>query len=117
MRLESLRSLVHDVLISLLFGLVLSVGLSLILLLAGLLFNGFDLRSALVVVRGGLFVAGAAELLICAGVILTNKDSKKVRSYGQWKRRFQVFGLIPVLLVSCVVVLTAGSFVDYYLYF
>ena len=117
MKLESLRSLVHDALISLLFGLMLAVGLTLILLLAGLLFNGFDFRSALVVVRGGLFIAGAAELLICAGVILTNKDSKKVRNYGQWKSRFQVFGLIPVLLLSCVVVLTVGSFVDYYLYF
>ena len=117
MRPETLRSLVHDALISLLFGLILACGLALILLLAGLLLNGFDFRSALVVVRGGLFIAGAAELLICAGVILTNKDSKKVRNYGQWKRRFQVFGLIPVLLLSCVVVLTVGSFVDYYLYF
>lgn len=111
------RDLVHDVLISLLFGLLLACGLALILLLAGLLLNGFDFRSALVVVRGGLFIAGAAELLISAGVILTNKDSRKVRNYGQWKRRFQVFGLIPVLLLSAVVVLTAGSIVDYYLYF
>ena len=117
MRLETLRSLVHDALISLLIGLVLAAGAALILFLFGLLLNGFDARSALVVVRGGLFIAGAAELLVSAGVILTNKDSKKVRNYGQWKRRFQVFGLIPVLLLSSVVVLTAGSIVDYYLYF
>ena len=117
MRLETLRSLVHDALISLLIGLVLAAGAALIFFLFGLLLNGFDVRSALVVVRGGLFMAGAAELLVSAGVILTNKDSNKVRNYGQWKRRFQVFGLIPVLLLSSVVVLTAGSIVDYYLYF
>lgn len=117
MKLESLRSLVHDALISLLFGLFLACGLTLVLLLAGLLLNGFDFRSALVVVRGGLFIAGAAELLICAGLILSKKNSGNVRNYGQWKRHFQIFGLIPVLILSCVIVLTAGSFVDYYLYF
>lgn len=117
MRLENLRSLVHDVLVSLVFGLILAVGLAVILLPVGLLFNGFDFRSALVVVRGGLFIAGAAEMLICAGVILMYKDSKRVRNYGQWRRHFQAFGLIPVLLLSSVVVLFAGSFVDYYLYF
>lgn len=117
MKLVTLRNIAHDVLVSLVGGVLLAAGLVLILFLAGLLFNGFDVRSALVVVRGGLFITGAAELLISAGVILLNKDSQKVRDYKQWNRYFRIFGLLPVLLFSAVMVLTLGSFVDYYLYF
>ena len=58
-----------------------------------------------------------AEPLISAGLILSNKNRDKVRNYRQWNRHFQIFGLLPVLLLTAVVVLTLGSFVDYYLYF
>ena len=117
MKLETLRAVVHDILVCLAAGVILALGMALILFLAGLLINGFDVRTALVVVRGGLFVTGAAELLVIAGLILSNKDRGKVRNYGKWNRHFHVFGLLPVLMLTAVVVLALGSVVDYYLYF
>ena len=117
MKLETLRAVLRDSLTCLAAGLILALGVALILFLAGLLINGFDLRSALVVVRGGLLVTGAAELLVVAGLILSKKDSNRVRNYGQWKRRFRIFGLLPVLLITAFVVISLGSAVDYYLYF
>ena len=94
-----------------------AAGLAVVLLLVGLLIRGFDLRSALVIVRGGLLVCGALELFVCAGLLLLNKDSRKVRDYGLWRKHFQAFGLLPVLMLTSVLVLSAGSIVDYYLYF
>ena len=117
MKLETLRAIVHDALISLLFGAAVIAGLSVVLFVIGLLAGGFDFRAALVLVRGGLLITGAAELFVSAGLMLANKGSGKVRDYSQWTRHFQVFGLLPVLLLTSVMVLTAGSFVDYYLYF
>lgn len=114
---QTLGNIVHDTLVCLICGILLAAGLTVLLFLTGLLVNGFDTRAALVIVRGGLLVSGAAELLVVAGLILSKKDSGRVRDYGKWKRHFRIFGLIPVLLVTAAVVLTVGSFVDYYLYF
>jgi len=116
-KLETLRAIVHDCLISLAAGAMLAIGLFLLLFVVGLLAGGFDIRSALVTVRGGLLICGAAELFVSAGLLLLNKDSKKVRDYSQWTRHFQMFGILPVLLTTSVMVLCAGSIVDYYLYF
>lgn len=113
----TLRAIVHDAFLSLMAGIVLAGGLSLLMFLVGLLAHGFDPLGALVTVRGGLLIAGSLELFVFAGLLLFNKDSRKVRDYGQWARHFQSFGLIPVLVITSVVVLTAGSLVDYYLYF
>ena len=117
MKLETLRKLVHDLMICLLAGVVLALGLALILFLAGLLIRGFDFRSALVIVRGGLLIVGALELLVSGGLMLFNKDSNKVRHYTQWNRHFHLFGLLPVLMITAAMMFILGSFVDYYLYF
>ena len=117
MKLQTLGNIVHDALISLLLGLVVAAGFAVVLFLIGLLAGSFDPRSALVIVRGGLLVVGAAELFVSAGLMIANKGSGKVRDYSQWTRHFRVFGLLPVLLISSVMVLSAGSLVDYYLYF
>ena len=69
------------------------------------------------IVRGGLMVIGALELLVSAGLMLFNKDSNKVRDYKQWHRHFRIFGLLPVLFITAAFLITVGSFVDYYLYF
>lgn len=113
----TLRSIVHDTAITLIAGVLLAAGLAVVLFLAGLLIRGFDLRSAFVIVRGGLLVCGALELFVCAGLLLLNKDSRKVRDYGLWRKHFQAFGLLPVLMLTSVLILSAGSIVDYYLYF
>lgn len=117
MKHVTLRAIVHDALLSLAAGAALAGALAVVLFLIGLLAGGFDSRSALVTVRGGLLVAGALELFVVAGLLLRNKDSRKIRDYSQWTKHFQTFGLLPVLLMSSVMVLTAGSLVDYYLYF
>ena len=117
MRQNTLRKVVHDILICVMVGALIALALALILFIAGLLVSKFDVRNALVIVRGGLLIAGSLELLVSAGCILSKKDVNKVRNYGKWKRNFQIFGLVPVLLVTSAVVLTLGSFVDYYLYF
>lgn len=112
-----LRKLLHDFGMTLLAGLILTVGLGLILLLAGLLLKGFDLRSALVIVRGGLLIAGAMELFVSAGLLIRSKNGEKVQDSSQWKRCFQLFGLFPVLILTAIMVLTAASMLDAYLYF
>ena len=117
MKKLNLRALVHDLLLSLGVGLVCAGGLFVLLLLIGLLFNGFAFRPALVLVRGGLLVAGALELFVIAGLLIASKEGGKVRDYRQWTRFFQVFGLFPVLAITAVVLLSAGSLVDAYLYF
>lgn len=112
-----LSGLLHDTAMAAAAGLVLAGGLSLVLLLAGLVFNGFDFRGALVVVRGGLLVVGAFDLFVCAGLLLRNRDNGKLRDNKTWNRYFKVFGLFPVLILTAVVLLTAASLLDYYLYF
>lgn len=113
----NLRALAHDLAIALGLGLAIAGGLSLLLLLIGLLINGFAFRPALVLVRGGLLVTGAMALFVIAGLLIASKDGAKVRDYRQWTRFFKVFGLIPVLAIAAVVILYAGSLVDGYLYF
>ena len=117
MKLGFLRKLLHDLAVTLLAGLVLTVALALVLLLAGLLLKGFDLRSVLVIVRGGLLIAGAMELFISAGLLIRSKNGEKVQDSSQWKRFFQLFGLFPVLILTAGIVLTAASMLDTYLYF
>jgi len=112
-----LRKLLHDLAVTALAGLLLTAGLALVLLLAGLLLKGFDFRSALVIVRGGLLIAGAMELFVSAGLLLRSKSGEKVQDSSQWKRFFQLFGLFPVLILTAGVVLTAASMLDIYLYF
>lgn len=114
---ELLRALLHDIAVAVLAGLAVAAGLFAVFLLAGLLLNGFGLRAALVVARGGLLVAGALELFVCAGLLVWRRGGERIRDNRQWKRRFQVIGLFPVLLVTAAMVLTAASLLDYYLYF
>lgn len=113
----TLRDLVHDLAVTVLAGLAAAGGLFALLLIVGLLMNSFSFRPALVLVRGGLLVAGAMELFVSAGLLLWNRGGEKVRDSKQWTRFFKAFGLVPVLLLSAVVILFVGSIVDYYLYF
>ena len=115
--MQTLGNIVHDLLICLLVGLLVGVGVALVLFLIGLMVCGFDPLAALVVVRGGLLITGALELLVCAGLMLSRKDGRKVQNYGMWRRNFRIFGLLPVLMATSSVILTLGSIVDYYLYF
>ena len=112
-----LRGILHDLAVTVLAGIAAAVGLSVILLLVGLLINSFAFRPALVLVRGGLLVFGALELFVSSGLMIRNREIEKIRDSNQWKRLFDVFGLVPVLLVTSVIILTAASFLDYYLYF
>ena len=112
-----LHSAAHDTAVTLLLGCICVIILFVVLLIAGLLFNSFEFQAALVVVRGGMLVFGALELFVSAGLLLWPRNGEKVRDSAQWKKRFQVFGLFPVLLLTAVIILTAASFVDYYLYF
>lgn len=114
---ELLRAFLHDLAVAVLAGLAVTAGLFVLFFLAGLLLNGFGLRAALVVARGGLLVTGALELFVCAGLLVWRRGGEKIHDNRQWKQRFQVVGLFPVLLVTAVMVLTAASLLDYYLYF
>lgn len=115
--MKQLKHAAHDLGTALLIGLGGAAILFVVLLLVGTAVNGFQLRSGLVVVRGGLLVTGALGLFICAGLLIRPQKGEKVSESPSWRRRFHALGLLPVTAVVALVLIAVASVLDYWLYF
>lgn len=115
--MKKVKNALHDLGFSLLIGALAGCALLVVLFLVGTLLNGLQPRLGLIVARGGLFVVAALALFVCAGLLIRPQKGEKVRDSAAWKRRFQIFGLLPVLGTAAVALILMGSVLDYLLYF
>ena len=109
--------LLRDFGLALLIGAALGAALLAVLLLAGTVLNGFQLRQGFVVARGGLLVTGALGLFVCAGLLIRPQKGRQVSESAGWRRRFRALGLLSVIAAAAVVLILMASVLDYLLYF
>lgn len=112
-----MRDFLHDLALSALLGLAVSAVLFAVLFTGGFLLQSFRPREGLAAARSGLLVTGALGLFICAGLLIRPQKGEQIRENPQWKQRFRVFGLLPVIAIVAVVVLALACGLDYILYF
>lgn len=112
-----MKNFLHDLFLSVLAGIAVSAALFAVLFPAGFLFQAFQLREGLVFARSGLLIVGALGLFVCAGLLIRPQGGAKLQENPQWKRRFRLFGLFPVIGTASVSALVLASGLDYFLYF
>ena len=110
---EILTALLHDIAISVMGGLAVTLGLSIIIVLIAGIASGFQVNTILNVLRSGLLIVGAMCLFILSGVMIGQKSNEKIRSSQKWKEIFRFLGPAPVLFFISATILAFATAVDY----
>lgn len=110
--MKKLSAYFHDILTALAAGFCAAAAVFAVSFVLGFLFRGFSVFSAMMFVRGALFVVGAIMLFLTAGFMLWPKGDAKLRASEKWKRFFQTFSMAGLLLWAAAVVLFIGCIVD-----
>jgi uncharacterized membrane protein YbhN (UPF0104 family) len=115
--MEKVKTCLKELLRAICGGAVLSAGLSILLLLSGLVFKGFRLSEALEILRSGLFIASGLVLFVVAGMFLFPKGGRKIEEQPAWKKNFQVLKLSGASMAAALVLLSWALIVDYILFY
>lgn len=107
----------RDFVKSLVIGIGVSAALAAVLWLAGCLFGGFNMSVGWVTARSGLLIAGAFGLFVLAGSNLFKRGGSELEHKDEWKKHFSAVSYKTVLGIICVLLLGAGSLLDYFLYY
>ncbi len=115
--MEKVKECLKELLRAMCGGVVLSAGLSLLLILLGLCLKGFQFLEACEILRSGLFIASGLALLVVAGMLLFPKGGRKIEEQPAWRKHFQILKLSGASMTAALILLAWALTVDYILFY
>ncbi|MEG1043764.1 MAG: hypothetical protein RSF81_03180 [Oscillospiraceae bacterium] len=116
--MKKLKNIIHDIILSILFGIAISTALIILFLLIGAIMNGFVVSEILTFLRNAMSIIGPIVLLLAAAFTIMVKQENIPQEFtDKWKKIIYHMNYTGVILIASIVVMAVSLSVDWIIFY